>query len=152
MKSNHTARLASALGAARKRLDARYPLAALELLLALPEEGALTYAEIRRVVSGLSHVALSRHVRLLAGRSSLRQSKSTPLISQRADAADERRMLVALTRQGRALQQAVVKAFNAPTRARSVTKSAASPSRARSASTGRPRSRRSKPVPKPRRR
>lgn len=114
MKANHTARLAAALGAARKRLDARYPLAALELLMALPESGALTYAELHSAVPDLSHVALSRHVRLLCGRSKLRQAGSNAWADQRPDPADARKMLVSLTRRGRALQQAVVKVLNAP--------------------------------------
>lgn len=114
MKLDHTARLAAALGAARKRLDARFPLAALELLMALPESGALTYAELHRAVPDLSHVALSRHVRLLCGRSTLRQAGSKAWADQRPDPADARKMLVSLTRRGRALQQTVIKVLNAP--------------------------------------
>jgi DNA-binding MarR family transcriptional regulator len=83
-------------------------------LMALPESGALTYAELHRAVPDLSHVALSRHVRLLCGRSKLRQAGSNAWADQRPDPADARKMLVSLTRRGRALQQTVVKALNAP--------------------------------------
>ena len=91
--------LQESIEAIRTEIDKDMPVSGIQLLLAMPEKGAISFREIERITR-LPHSTTSRGLALLAGVSKVRITSFTPLVVFSDDLADRRVRYATLTAEG----------------------------------------------------
>lgn len=98
-KGNWKLILQESIDAIRTEIDKDMPISGIQLLLAMPDKGAISFREIERVTR-LPHSTCSRGLALLAGVSKVRITSFTPLVVFSDDPADRRVRYASLTAEG----------------------------------------------------
>ena len=105
-KSNWKLILQESIDAIRNEVDKDMPLSAIQILLAMPIKGKISFREVERMTN-LPHATCSRGLGLLAGFAKYRQTGLTPLIAFSDDALDRRSRYAELTEEGQAKVETV---------------------------------------------
>lgn len=105
-KGNWKLILQESIEAIRTEVDKDMPLSGIQILLAMPEKGAISFREIERMTR-LPHSTTSRGLALLAGISKVRITSFTPLVVFSDDPADRRVRYASLTAEGIAKMNSV---------------------------------------------
>jgi DNA-binding MarR family transcriptional regulator len=100
-KSSWKLVLQESIDAIRTEVDKDMPISGIQILLAIPDKGAVSFREIERLTN-LPHSSCSRGLALLAGISKVRITRFTPLVVFSDDPADRRVRYATLTDEGRA--------------------------------------------------
>ncbi len=93
--------LQESIDAIRIEVDKDMPLSAIQILLAMPSKGKISFREVERMTN-LPHATCSRGLSLLAGFTKYRQTGLTPLIVFSDDVEDRRSRFAELTGEGHA--------------------------------------------------
>lgn len=93
--------LQESIDAIRTEVDKDMPLSAIQILLAMPAKGKISFREVERSTN-LPHATCSRGLSLLAGFTKYRQTGLTPLIVFSDDELDRRSRFAELTEEGQA--------------------------------------------------
>ena len=93
--------LQESIDAIRNNVDKDMPLSAIQILLAMPAKGKISFREVERMTN-LPHATCSRGLGLLAGFAKYRQTGLTPLIAFSDDELDRRSRFAELTDEGQA--------------------------------------------------
>ena len=98
--------LQESIDAIRNEVDKDMPLSAIQILLAMPTKGKISFREVERMTN-LPHATCSRGLSLLAGFAKYRQTGLTPLIAFSDDEMDRRSRYAELTEEGQAKVETV---------------------------------------------